>query len=359
MSDREPERFEQELELQRLGMPSSRVSVAIDERGLVLDEKIACARDQFMGGAFENLTTHFRVLIVAKSDDAKSQGFWSFVVSDHETAQAMLRAAGLDADHHALEVRPLRSTLSAAEVVFPAVIVSGVFFGFLVYSTAIGICMLIAAMGVLFAANAARPMHTRIALLVGSDGVRRTHFRRTDFFPFTRARDVWSSKDLILMQLVGGPPVVLKAVTVRRELYPRISFDEAVGDLLKMRIREGIHRAALATEVLRQDFEIARGARELRSWLTELRARRAGAGDYRTAPSPDIDLDALFADGSLDAQTRAGAAIALRARDGEAAAPRLRVAAATTASPALRVAFEKIADGQLDDELEDRLAKLR
>jgi hypothetical protein len=64
-------------------------------------------------------------------------------------------------------------------------------------------------------------------------------------------------------------------------------------------------------------------------------------------------------DSALDGQTRAGAAIALRARDGDDAESRLRAAASTTASPELRMALEKIADGSFDDELEERLQKLR
>jgi hypothetical protein len=41
-------------------------------------------------------------------------------------------------------------------------------------------------------------------------------------------------------------------------------------------------------------------------------------------PKPEIDLDALFVDALLDAQTRAGAAIALRVRDGKKAIERRR-----------------------------------
>jgi hypothetical protein len=160
--------------------------------------------------------------------------------------------------------------------------------------------------------------------------------------------------------LTNGRSIVLSVDSSPSADAAEITSGEAVADLVDLRVREGIERAAAAAKILRQDFTVARGATELRGWLVELRAAHRGATEaYRSAPPPDVDLDALFDDGSLDAETRSGAAIALRARGGDGVVSRLRVAAAATASPELRIALEKIADGAPDDEIARSIEKLR
>jgi hypothetical protein len=354
------ERFESELETEQPGSPSKRVAVVVDERGLVVDEKIACARGEFFGGGLENLTTHFRVLLVAKSEDPKSQAFWFFRLPDREAAQAMLRAAGLDAASSALQLRSGGGGWTSEGVILPAAAALVVALGFLLRSTTVGVCLLIAACGVLFAANAVRPLLTRIDLRIGTDGIFRTHLLQSQFFAFTRIRNVWGIGSRVSIQLVDGSIVDLKYDGPSAADAPsQMSFDRALAQLIKMRVLDGVERGIAAIEILRQDFEVARGAREVREWLAELRKLRVPLADYRTAPQPEVDLDALFADGSLDAQTRLGAAFALRARYGDKAAPRLRIAAATTASPELKSAFENIAEGSFEDDFAERIVKIR
>lgn len=354
------ERFEGELETEQPGSPSRRVAVVIDERGLVVDEKIECARAQFLGGALENLTTHFRALLISKSEDKAASTFWFFRAPDRETAQAILGAAGLAAESDALQLKLGEAPLTSGALVVPVVAVATAMFGFLLSSTTVGICLLIAAFGVFFASSATRPLLNRIDLRIGTDGVLRTHLLQTHFFAFTRIRKVWAIGSRVTIQLVDNSIAHLKLDgPSSSEKRTQMSRDRAIVELIRMRVQDGVERGIAATEVLRQDFEVARGAREVREWLAELRRLRVPIADYRTAPQPEIDLDALFADGALDAQTRIGAAFALRARHGDKAAPRLRVAAATTASPELRAAFDQIAEGSFQDDFAERFGKIR
>lgn len=355
------ERFEQKLELEQPPAQNKRVSVVIDERGLVLDGIIVCTRYRFFGGGFEELAGHCRVLIMAKPNDPYAQQFWFLRAPDNDTAKAMLRAAGLDAESSALQIRTSGGRWKAGTILIPLMA--------MILALSIGrsalllsaVCVAVIALAI--GAQLAGPWLGRVDLQIGTDGILRTRFRRTLFFPFTKIRRAWSLGSRVAMQLVDGSILDLKIAVDQATEPPdttgQISLDYALVQLIKMRVLAGIARSVASLETVHQDFEVARGARELHAWLTELRKKRVALADYRTAPQPEIDLDAVFDDSSLDAQTRAGAAIALRVRDGDEAASRLRVAASTTASPELRMALEKIADGSFDDDLEERLQKLR
>jgi hypothetical protein len=354
------ERFEAELETEQPGFPSKRVAVVVDERGLVVDGKIECARETFLGGGLENLTTHYRVLVVSKSDDPALQRFWFFRAPDRGVAEALLRAAGLDAESGALELRTTGGGWSIEGTILPAVAASLTLLGFLLWSTKVGVGLLIAGLGAIFAATVDRPIFSRVDLRIGTDGVLHTQLWRSRFSPFTSIRRVWAIGSRVAMQLVDGSVVVLKYDgPTSREPPAQMTHDRAIVELIKMRVLDGIERGIAATDILRQDFEVARGAREVRAWLDELRKLKVAMADYRTAPKTEVDLDTLFADGSLDTQTRLGAAIALRARHGDEAAPRLRIGARATASPHLRSAFEQIAEGSFEDDIAERIAKIK
>jgi hypothetical protein len=358
-SSRVDERFEGELDLEQQASSDRRVSVVIDERGLVLGDRIECARDRFLGGAFEDLGTHHRVLVVAKEDRGTSE-FWFFKAPDGEIARAMLRAASLDAEHAALDVQSSGRRWTSTALLVPFVLVIFQLAALLLVQPTYGLAELLVLAFVAYGLSVFAPRVGRIELKIGNDGIFRRHLREKQFIPFTRIRQVWSIGSRVAIQLVDGSVVDLKfAGTSPVETNPRVSPDYAMVQLIKMRVLDGIRRAAASIEVFHQDFEIARGARELHAWLGELRKKRVALADYRTAPRPEIDIDAVLGDSALDGQTRAGAAIALRARDGDDAESRLRAAASTTASPELRMALEKIADGSFDDELEERLQKLR
>ena len=94
-------------------------------------------------------------------------------------------------------------------------------------------------------------------------------------------------------------------------------------------------------------------------WLRELRALVVGAeGSYRKAVLSHDSLWRVVEDPSVDAETRAGAAVALgKALDDDGRA-RLRVAAEASASPQLRVALEAAANPDDEDDLADALEAL-
>jgi hypothetical protein len=356
-------RFEGDLPLLQHGKPSTVAHVVVDERGLVIDHVLAASREQLFGGGIEQIYEggDCRALIVAKQDRERPHLRWSFSPIDRATASAILQAAGIDADQRALHVRLTRQFQPPERLAALSIVAVLMILGVLSLPNADGIALVFLGFCFWIAANLATSA-TRLGhvdLLIGADGILRTRFR-SRFVRFTQVRQVIRKGAYVGLRLINGRSIVLSVDSSASAEAAEIISGEAVADLIDLRVREGIERSAAAAKILRQDFSVARGANELRSWLSQLRVAHRGATEaYRSAPPPDVDLDALFDDGSLDAETRSGAAIALRARGGETVAHRLRVAAAATASPELRVALEKIADGAPDDEIARSIEKLR
>jgi hypothetical protein len=84
--------------------------------------------------------------------------------------------------------------------------------------------------------------------------------------------------------------------------------------------------------------QLAPGARDHRTWLSDLKKLRDGEGGYRNAALREDDLWRVVEDPGAPEEARAAAAVLLRPTEG--AKPRLRVAADAVASPRLRVALE-------------------
>ncbi len=101
---------------------------------------------------------------------------------------------------------------------------------------------------------------------------------------------------------------------------------------------------------------VAPGGRPVTKWLREVRAL-VKSRSYRDAV---LDTDRLWRvvdDPSMVPATRAGAAMALAAIDGDARA-RLRVAAEACADPKLRVALSRVAEGVEEEEMEAVMVEL-
>jgi hypothetical protein len=363
VSDSAPsDRFEGDVFLQPRGEPGEVVSVRIDSGGVSVGGAMLVLRENLWAGGFEELQEggRCRVLIVAAREAGKSYRSWSLSVDDLPTAHALLHAAGLSTHERALHVKLERQFQAQERTAIALAIAACVVFGVLhipgtkaLISVAIGFAIWIAA-------NVVTTPIGHVDLLIGTDGVLRKRAGKSRFIPFFRAKSVSRRDARVVLRLVDGEETTL-SVDVPPSANPTDRANATVlADLLHLRVREGIEAAVKATKLLRQDFSVGRGTSEIQNWLAELRhAHRSGGATYRTAPPPDVDLDSLFANGLLDAQTRAGAAIALRAREGEDAAGRFRKAAAATASPTFRVALEKIAEGATDEEIARSIEKLR
>jgi hypothetical protein len=92
---------------------------------------------------------------------------------------------------------------------------------------------------------------------------------------------------------------------------------------------------------------LARGGRNARVWVDDLRTLLARAETFRAAPLSVDALAAIVEDGSAPPVTRAAAAAALSTANQEAR-ERVRIAAEATAAPHLRVALEAAAEGDPD-----------
>jgi hypothetical protein len=109
---------------------------------------------------------------------------------------------------------------------------------------------------------------------------------------------------------------------------------------------------------------LARGDRDPREWLNEVRVRASPATEaYRTGQLPEDRLWSVVEDPTADPSARVAAALALRtqASGGTHVADlehRVRVAAGTTAFPNLRVALEEIASAEDEAQLPERLARV-
>ena len=182
--------------------------------------------------------------------------FGFFAAPDRETAHALLRAAGLDAESHALQIRTSGGDWSIEGTILPAVAASLTLLGFLLWSTSAGVCLLIAAIGTMFAAGVQRPMLSRIDLRIGTDGVLHTRLWQSHFSPFTQIRRVWPIGSRVAMQLVDESIVVLKYDgPSTSDKATRMSRDRAMVELIRMRVLEG-HRAGH-----RSDRDLATGFR--------------------------------------------------------------------------------------------------
>ena len=199
----------------------------------------------------------------------------------------------------------------------------------------------------------------KTTLTVGSDGVLREHFMRDRFVSHAEIARVKKQDGGLFLELRDGGALRL----IRRRLAPgeqaRSPHFDLFAELLSLQIQSALELRHELTRTAADDSFVVRRGRPSKKWIDELRNAPRTGNDYRTLPVGDENLSRLVADASRADDARIGAAIALRARDGESVLPRLRVAASTTASPQLRRALEKIADGAPDFEIARSIEKLR
>jgi hypothetical protein len=129
-------------------------------------------------------------------------------------------------------------------------------------------------------------------------------------------------------------------------------FQEAVHAMLMARAEGLAERINEAIETRKKGKSVdpaalARGGRNARVWVDDLRKLLARAETFRAAPLSIEALTAIVEDASAPPITRAAAAAAL-SNAGEEPRERVRIAAEATAAPHLRVAFEAAAEGDPD-----------
>jgi hypothetical protein len=134
--------------------------------------------------------------------------------------------------------------------------------------------------------------------------------------------------------------------------------DEAIATILQ-RVRDVRALARSSEHVEVGALLLARGDRDLRGWITQLKALGAGeTATLRTAAVNPENLWRVAEDPAQPAMMRAAAAVALSPALGESDKVRLAEVAKTTAAPKLRVALERAATEASDEEMEEALREL-
>lgn len=264
-------------------------------------------------------------------------------VRDDDQAAALLRALGLGPTQWAASYPLPFQSGDPRRYLGPALFFLGMFFNsvlgfFLLDWPGIGTFLAGLCWGIAGPITSA----LRPRLRVGTDGISIIQAKRTRFVPHEEIAGVAGRAGALEITLATGERIELST-----------SADQV--EQIAERIVEA--KDALASEVDPHPTLLSRSGTP-RERIGALRAlgqeRKEG---YRAAPVPTEQLWRIFESAANDAETRAGAAIALRERLDASSLRRLRIVAAATASPALRTAIESAASDD-DESLEEALAAL-
>lgn len=190
---------------------------------------------------------------------------------------------------------------------------------------------------------------------VGSDGIVSSWYGRRRFIGYDhiasidkRARTTWRAERNVIV-LASGEEIVLPDLGG--------GVDDSVTRSLVRRIQDA-REAFQRCEVETAAAAVYRGDRDLRAWISSLRALGSGASaDHRVAPIEPDRLWRIVEDPSSRAIDRAAAAVALTARADASERRRLQAVSDATAAPKLRIALEAAARGD-EAELEAALAEI-
>ncbi len=259
-------------------------------------------------------------------------------VHDIEEGEALLAALALDSGRHAF-VHHVTSPLGAAlGTIRNRALAFFTVLGVGIPSLYAGLSPFYAiALGALVTLLATWPAQ----VIIASDGVMLTWFRRRRFIAFSDVVDIQTAS--------GRSELVLK----NGERTPIVG-DAAVEEQLHAawaRFREGAGDPALAALVERRE-------RDVGTWVDDLRRMRAESV-YRAKALDDEALLRVAEDPAIAPDARAGAVVLLRPTLDDAGRERIRVAASTTAEPRLRVALDALAEAEDEAVITEQLEALR
>ncbi|MBS2011869.1 MAG: hypothetical protein JST00_03185 [Deltaproteobacteria bacterium] len=184
-----------------------------------------------------------------------------------------------------------------------------------------------------------------LRITVGVDGivVAWPLLRRRRFVPYARIRDVRSTSDTVVFELVDGKTYEVETSTAKGG----IASDEHLALLERIADARDAYAKAERAESLGL---LARAGRPTSAWVRELKALSEASGaEYRSASLPTEALVRIAVDPKESEEMRMGAALALRGSPDTAARAQLREAAEASASPRVRVALS-VASEELDDD---------
>lgn len=278
-----------------------------------------------------------------------------FEVRDREQGHEVLRALGFDVTQSVAELRGASDLFRWSFWKQLAYILLPLFFLFIPLITAgtaalgphfapfVGF-MVLALLTYVFGLT-----FTPTRVRVGIDGVVARWMNKERFIPFSRVADVRKYTQRSGGKTYVGVELALDAGGVERIVCGQEGWMSTDVEEMLGRIREALELHRKSGGDVAPDL-LARGSRDVRNWVTTLRAIGTGASaGLRTAPIPHDALIRIVEDAGKAPQLRVGAAVAALAA-GPEAKERIRIAAGTTASPKLRVALETVAEQPEDEE---------
>jgi hypothetical protein len=281
----------------------------------------------------------------------------TLVVDGPETAEALLRALGQDARRRALTMQ-----LPSAASRYPGLTT----FAWLVVITQLPSLTILpfAMLGALWSSTSAQVelflagwllvqlvvVSIAIQILkarpvaIGTDGIVVRRLFRDRFFPYASITRVERVQGGIALRVRGS----LGRVHRLRTQSWRKTGGDALGEALFQRIQAARGAAAVDDDVHAKLALLERKGRTLDAWRAHLASVVDKAG-YRTSAITERDLAVVVTDGSLSAEHRIAATLALAAADRGEARARVRIATDACADRELRIALEEASEGEVDD----------
>ena len=301
-----------------------------------------------------------------------------FLVSNVGEGRAVLHALGLDPTQSATALRitspslrhyRTRTWLAAAAFPFAMIVAFVVtyltkhVFGASTAALSIVPVMMLAPLAILQVLVPAK-------IRIGADGLLVSWMGRRRYHPLS---------DLVRAEVVEGPPWETLLPILVRLTHKDGSTEDLVAAMGRGRAnsrgfnRQVLLKASIVAERINEAIDaragrgelpiawnasvLARAARPIGDWITELRAMVDRTQTFREGVVLAVDqLWRVIEDPEANAEHRAAAAVALGKDLDDEARTRLRVAAESTVAPRLRVAFEAAADAnesRLADALEE------
>jgi hypothetical protein len=188
----------------------------------------------------------------------------------------------------------------------------------------------------------ATPMHVEI----GGDGILTRWLNRERFVRFQDITGVRVVEASIEVTVAGGPSLWLRPVRVGAGRRKRLVTIVPETSAMMHAIVAGMAAARAAPTVVDDEEALwAQRDRKVPTWVDEVLARGADAGDYRGAPLDREALLRVVERPLADPTARAAAAVALKLQRPEPGErERVRIARAATANPRLRIALDAVSD---------------
>jgi hypothetical protein len=168
-------------------------------------------------------------------------------------------------------------------------------------------------------------------IVIGADGVLVRNWLVERFVHF---RDVAEVDDLTIVKTNG------------RRLKVGVIGKPAERAAAAHRLQQAFQ--SFKARALEGDARLARGDRDMRTWIDGLKRQAHEEGSFRRAATSPEALQRIVENPSSGVEQRVGAAIALSSL-GDEAVKRVRIAAQSSVNEELRIALEAAAEGEIDE----------